>query len=46
LGDNKFAAFFTAFTQQILPTNNLGNPAQLEHYADAKLLAASSRSDR
>jgi uncharacterized protein YukJ len=34
LGQPEWAAYFTAFTQQDVPTDNLGNPAQDSHEID------------
>jgi len=31
VGTPEFAAYFTAFTQQLVPTNDLGNPANGAH---------------
>jgi hypothetical protein len=31
LGDPQLAAYFTAFTQQLVPTDNLGNPTDASH---------------
>jgi uncharacterized protein YukJ len=34
MGDGGWAAYFTAFTQQEVPTDDLGNPAQAAHEID------------
>ena len=34
LGEERWAAYFTAFTQQMVPTDELGNPANNAHEMD------------
>ena len=34
LGEEKWAAYFTAFTKQMVPTDKLGNPVNNAHGID------------